>query len=202
MNELVSESFRISFIILTIFSFAVIIMTTIIYLFFLSIVLLIMTIIFTVFFMIAVFIVFFMTAVFTVFFMITVFTVFFVTTVFTIYSVTAIFIILIYFFFFFFFSIISVCNHNSAIKFHQKVKKMKKIFNQFFIWKINKISRQAIKQKLTKMKLIVNAQMWSMNDLKDMTDSTSANYWTAIQVKMLNEMTCVFKKDLKLFKLT
>ncbi len=38
---------------------------------------------------------------------------------------------------------------------------MKKIFNQFFIWKINKILRQAIKQKLTKMRIIVNAQMHS-----------------------------------------
>ena len=178
MNELASESFRISFIISVIFSFAMIIMITIIYLFFLSVILSIM---------------------------ITVFTIFFMITVFAVYSMTIIFIISIYFFFFFFFFfffIILVCNCNSAIKFHQKVKKMKKIFNQFFIWKINKISRQAIKQKLTKMKLIVNAQMWSMNDLKDMTDSTSANYWTAIQVKMLNEMTCVFKKDLKLFKLT
>ncbi len=77
---------------------------------------------------------------------------------------------------------------------------MKKIFDQFFIWKINKISRQTVKQKLAEMRIIVNAQMWFMNDLKDMTDSTSAIYWTAIQVKMLDEMTHVFKKDLKLFK--
>jgi len=39
-----------------------------------------------------------------------------------------------------------------------------------------------------------------MNDLKDMTDSTFAIYQTAIQVKMLDEMTRAFKKDLKLFK--
>ena len=77
---------------------------------------------------------------------------------------------------------------------------MKKIFDQFFIWKINKISRQTIKQKLAEMRLIVNAQMWSMNDLKDMTDSTFAIYQTAIQVKMSDEMTRAFKKDLKLFK--
>ncbi len=80
---------------------------------------------------------------------------------------------------------------------------MKKIFDQFFIWKINKISRQTIKQKLTEMKLIVNAQMWSTNNLKDMTnitDSTSAIYWTVIQVEVSNEMTYAFKKDLKLFK--
>ena len=43
--------------------------------------------------------------------------------------------------------------------------------------------------------------MWSMNDLKNMTDSTSAIYWTVIQVKMSDKMTYVFKKDLKLFKL-
>ncbi len=77
---------------------------------------------------------------------------------------------------------------------------MKKIFNQFFIWKINKISRQTIKQKLAEMRVIVNAQMWSINDLKDMTHSTSAIYWTAIQVEMSDEMTHAFKKDLKLFK--
>jgi len=77
---------------------------------------------------------------------------------------------------------------------------MKKIFDQFFIWKINKISRQTIKQKLAEMRLIVNAQMWSMNDLKDMTDSTFAIYQTAIQVKMSDEMTRAFKKDFKLFK--
>jgi len=40
-----------------------------------------------------------------------------------------------------------------------------------------------------------------MNDLKDMTDSTSAIYQTVIQVKMSDEMTHVFKKNLKLFKL-
>ncbi len=77
---------------------------------------------------------------------------------------------------------------------------MKKIFDQFFIWKINKISRQAIKQKLAKMKIIVNAQMWSTNDLKDMTDSTFAIYQTVIQVEMSDKMTHAFKKDLKLFK--
>ncbi len=112
MNELASESFKISFIIISvIFSFAVIIMTTIIYLFFLSIVLSIMT---------AVFIIFFMTKVFTIFF---------VTTVFAIYSVTAIFIISVYFFFFFFFFfffIISICNCSLVIKFHWKVKKDEK----------------------------------------------------------------------------
>ncbi len=42
--------------------------------------------------------------------------------------------------------------------------------------------------------------MWFTNDLKDMTDSTSAIYWTAIQVEMSDEMTHAFKKDLKLFK--
>ncbi len=109
-----SESFRISFIILAIFSFTVIIMITIVYLFFLSVVLSVMTAVFTVFFM---------TVIFTVFFMTTVFTVFFVTTVFTVYSMTAIFIISIYFFFFFFFFIISVCNRSSAIKSHWRVKK-------------------------------------------------------------------------------
>ncbi len=51
------------------------------------------------------------------------------------------------------------------------------------------------------MKFIVNAQMWSTNDLKDMTDSTSAIYQTAIQVEMSDEMTHAFKKNLKLFKL-
>ncbi len=78
-------------------------MTTIIYLFFLSVVLPVMT------------------AVFTVFLMTTVFTVFFVITVFAVYSVTAIFIISIYFFFFF--SIISVCNCSSAIKFHWRIRR-------------------------------------------------------------------------------
>ncbi len=34
-----------------------------------------------------------------------------------------------------------------------------------------------------------------------MTDSTSAIYWTAIQVEMSDEMTHAFKKDLKFFKL-
>ncbi len=43
--------------------------------------------------------------------------------------------------------------------------------------------------------------MWFTNDLKDMTDSTSAIYRTAIQVEVSDEMTHVFKKDLKLFKL-
>ncbi len=45
--------------------------------------------------------------------------------------------------------------------------------------------------------------MWSTNDLKDMTDmtdSTSAIYWTAIQVEVSNKITYAFKKDLKLFK--
>ncbi len=117
MNELASESFRISFIIiLIIFSFAVIIMTTIIYLFFLSVVLSIMTAIFTVFLVIAVFTVFLMTTIFTIFFM---------TIVFAVYSVTAIFIISIYFFFFFFFffSIILVCNCSSMIKSYWRVRK-------------------------------------------------------------------------------
>ncbi len=108
-NELALESFRISFIIIsTIFFFAIIIMTTIIYLFFLSIILSIMT------------------AVFTVSFVTTVFTVFFMITVFAVYSVTAIFIISVYFFFFFFFFfffIILVCNCSSAIKSHWRVKK-------------------------------------------------------------------------------
>ncbi len=85
--------------------------------------------------------------------------------------------------------------------FIEESKKTKKIFDQFFVWKISKISRQVIKQKLAKMRLIVNAQMWSTNDLKDMTDSTSDIYQTAIQLEVSDEMTRAFKKDLKLFKL-
>jgi len=77
----------------------------------------------------AVFTVFLVITVFTVSLVITVSTVFFVTTVFAVYLVTAIFIISIYFFFFFFFffffSIISICNHSSAIKSHQRVRKDK-----------------------------------------------------------------------------
>jgi len=46
----------------------------------------------------------------------------------------------------------------------------------------------------------VNAQMWSTNDLKDMADSTSAIYRTAIQVGVSDGMTRAFKEDLKLFK--
>jgi len=46
----------------------------------------------------------------------------------------------------------------------------------------------------------VNAQMWSTNDLKDMTDSTSAIYRTAIQVEVPDGMARAFKEDLKLFK--
>ncbi len=82
----------------------------------------------------------------------------------------------------------------------EESEETKEIFDQFFAWKISKISRQAIKQKLAKVRLIVNAQMWSTNDLKDMTDSTSDIYRTAIQLEVSDEMTRAFKKDLKLFK--
>ncbi len=74
------------------------------------------------------------------------------------------------------------------------------IFDQFFAWKINKTSRQTIKQKLAKVRVIVDAQMWSTNDLKDMADPTSAIYRTAIQVGVPDGMACAFKEDLKLFK--
>ncbi len=76
----------------------------------------------------------------------------------------------------------------------------KEIFDQFFAWKISKTSRQAIKQKLAEVRLIVNAQMWSTNDLKDMADSTSGIYRTAIQLGVSDGMARAFKKDLKLFK--
>ncbi len=74
------------------------------------------------------------------------------------------------------------------------------IFDQFFAWKINKTSRQTIKQKLVKVRVIVDAQMWSTNDLKDMADPTSAIYRTAIQVGVPDGMARAFKEDLKLFK--
>ncbi len=82
----------------------------------------------------------------------------------------------------------------------EESEETKKIFDQFLVWKINKISRQTIKQKLANVRVIVNAQMWTTNDLKDMTDSTSDIYRTVIQLEMSDEMTRAFKKDLKLFK--
>ncbi len=74
------------------------------------------------------------------------------------------------------------------------------ILDQFFAWKINKTSRHTLKQKLAEVRIIVDAQVWSTKDLKDMTDSSSAIYRTAIQAGVPDGMARAFKEDLKLFK--
>lgn len=42
--------------------------------------------------------------------------------------------------------------------------------------------------------------MWSIDDLKEMSDTTSSIYQTVIQLEVSNEMTRDFKDDLKIFK--
>jgi len=50
------------------------------------------------------------------------------------------------------------------------------------------------------VRVIVDAQMWTTDDLKDMADSTSGIYRTAIQLGVPDGMARAFKEDLKLFK--
>ena len=42
--------------------------------------------------------------------------------------------------------------------------------------------------------------MWCIDDLKEMSNSTVFIYWTAIKLKVSDEMTWSFKNNLKIFK--
>ncbi len=76
----------------------------------------------------------------------------------------------------------------------------KAVIEQFFLWKIARTTRQAVKNKIAEVRRLVDNQMWSINDLKEMSDTTSSIYRTAIQLGVPDGMTKSFRDDLKIFK--
>lgn len=72
------------------------------------------------------------------------------------------------------------------------------IIDQFFNWKTNKAPRQAV--KIAEVRRLVEAQMWSIDNLKEMADSTSTIYLIALQLGVPDGMARAFKEDLKVFK--
>ncbi len=76
----------------------------------------------------------------------------------------------------------------------------KAVIEQFFLWKIAWTTRQAMKNKIVEVRWLVNNQMWCIDDLKEMLNSTIFIYRTAIQLEVSDEMTWSFKDDLKIFK--
>lgn len=65
---------------------------------------------------------------------------------------------------------------------------------------MNKALRQSTKNKIAKMKRVMIAQMCSIDNSKNMTNSTFDIYRTIIHLEVSDEMTRAFKKNLKLFK--
>ncbi len=74
------------------------------------------------------------------------------------------------------------------------------VIEQFFLWKIARATRQAAKDKIAEVRRLVDNQMWSIDDLKEMSDTTSSIYRTAIQLGVPDGMARSFRGDLKTFK--
>ena len=56
------------------------------------------------------------------------------------------------------------------------------------------------RQRILNVWAIVDAQMWSINDLKGMSDTSSTLYRTAIQLGVPDGMARGFREELKAFK--
>ncbi|MCJ1237713.1 hypothetical protein MMC14_005700 [Varicellaria rhodocarpa] len=74
------------------------------------------------------------------------------------------------------------------------------IIEQFFLWKINRTQHPGRKDRIGQVQRIVSTQMWSIDDLKGMSDPSSSIYNTAMRLDIPDGMARGFKEELKAFK--
>ena len=74
------------------------------------------------------------------------------------------------------------------------------ILDHFFQWKIGQTTKPELKARIAEAKAIVERELWSIDDLKEMADPNSFMYSTGVRSGLPEGMARSFKIDLKLFK--
>jgi hypothetical protein len=73
------------------------------------------------------------------------------------------------------------------------------IIEQFFLWKARS-KKPAMQERIRTVANIIMEQMWTVDDMKLMSDSSSSTYSRAMQLGIPDGMARSFRTDLRIFK--
>lgn len=74
------------------------------------------------------------------------------------------------------------------------------LLQAFFEWKMNKVSKESWKNRIREVYHIVDNEMWSVQNLQEMNETTSPRYQRAIALGIPDGVARAFKEELRLFK--